>query len=386
MASKAPSEFQGTHIGASVELEPLLLDLAPGHSMQGGEYYQNFSGTPFLLPKAGPRQSRTANLDDLSVLDQLIGDLGPDLIEAYVNNVHFNFPVIDTGFFRIYRSGRRDLLSPVLTASVYVAAVPWLSAAQSKAFASSHTEALEQIAFGNLSASLPSPDLSAIQAGLLLMQRPHVDSKLLNSQLIAAAYELGIQVDCSAWAIPASEKGLRRRIAWALYIQDKWCALIHGRPSAISTSNWVVRPLDAEDFDAAFAGDRPRDSAGYALYTQMVALTETLSLVLDTFYTLKAIDEINQAGAHGTRLVLDRAKPAQLRLREWFSALPAPLKMDAAAAERPSAIGEAAPVLARLCCANRRPQDICISPTSPPRSRCTAASSAPCSPPVRTPT
>src|SRR5271167_5168406 len=60
----------------------------------------------------------------------------------------------------------------------------------------------------------------------------------------------------------------------------------------------------------------------------MAILSQILVGVLQTFYTFFAMDLVGRSGASGTHLVLQLAKPVQLKLKEWFSALPPCLKMD----------------------------------------------------------
>lgn len=56
----------------------------------------------------------------------------------------------------------------------------------------------------------------------------------------------------------------------------------------------------------------------------MIRLSQILAEILDTFYTLQA----TTACAQGTQLVLSLAKPIQLKLKDWYAALPAVIRMD----------------------------------------------------------
>ncbi|KAK3063033.1 Fungal specific transcription factor, partial [Teratosphaeriaceae sp. CCFEE 6253] len=47
-----------------------------------------------------------------------------------------------------------------------------------------------------------------------------------------------------------------------------------------------------------------------------------------TFYSQTAKAEYTRAGRFATQLVLNRAKPVQIRLKDWFARLPAECKMD----------------------------------------------------------
>ncbi|KAJ2968276.1 hypothetical protein NUW58_g10256 [Xylaria curta] len=60
----------------------------------------------------------------------------------------------------------------------------------------------------------------------------------------------------------------------------------------------------------------------------MVHLSQVLAEILETFYTLQAMENVTAAGPQGTHLVLSLAKPIQLKLKEWYAALPSAIRMD----------------------------------------------------------
>lgn len=116
-------------------------------------------------------------------------------------------------------------------------------------------------------------------------------------------------------------------------MQDKWGSLVHGRPSHVFASNWAVKPLSLNDFpDVEYDENDEVESAEYErgrlLFTQMIMLSQILAEVLDIFYTLQAMATVDSAGPQGTHLVLQLAKPVQLKLKDWFAGLPACLRMD----------------------------------------------------------
>jgi len=116
-------------------------------------------------------------------------------------------------------------------------------------------------------------------------------------------------------------------------MQDKWGALVHGRPSHIFSSNWAVQPLAPNDFpdvewDEEDADEKREIERGRTLFVQMVHLSQILAEILETFYTLQATQAVVNAGPQGTQLVLSLAKPIQLKLKEWHSGLPLSIRMD----------------------------------------------------------
>ena len=346
--NRARSQHYGTHIGPTTELEPIILDLASTGEdvISQGAYRKADRNTTFLFDQISTEKNAGSSMTALKTFDRLIGLHSLPLLRIYMSIIHPNFPIIEQEFLLDCTTARRSNVDPALLGAIYTVTIPWLIHDNSRSLTPfPDISQVEDITLGLFSDSLSKPTLSTVQAGLLLMQRPNIDSKSLNTQLVATAYELGLHLDCMSWTLPSTEKGLRKRLAWALYMQDKWCSLIHGRPSAIFQHNWAVQSLTDEDFDV---DDNTIDSStsavelkrGWTLLKQMVNLTEVLSTILDTFFTLKAMKEIDDAAQAGTRLILERAKPVQIRLKDWFARLPADIKMDSMVTGRTSSIGE----------------------------------------------
>ena len=343
------SEYYGTHIGPTTEFEPILLDLAAlNGSMTPNDSYRKADARTAFFSDRGTNTEATTGVNSIAsrTLERLVGAHSTSLLRRYLTAIHPNFPIVQQEVFSEYKGGKANGADPTLLAAIYALAIPLLLQEKSRIVSPfpdiNHVEGLALRLFGD---SICNPTLSTVQAGLLLMQRPNIDSKTLNTQLVAIAHELGLHLDCSSWSLSPAEKGLRKRLAWALYMQDKWCALVHGRPSTIFPNNWAVQALFDEDFDVS---DGISDTAvsveeldrGRALMKQMVSLTEILSTVLDTFFTLQAMQEVDDAGPSGTRLILERAKPVQIRLKEWFAKLPLDLKMDNTMTGKPSSTGK----------------------------------------------
>ncbi|CAI7663326.1 unnamed protein product [Penicillium manginii] len=331
------------HIGMTTELEPALLEYLPLDeydecTVSNSRIRRCADDCTFMrvvdtLPIG---DSQAVSLD---AIESLVAPYGATLIEKFFDHVHPSFPILmEDAFRQSYRERRQ--LSPLLLAAVYVLTLKFVDVGASSQTARRPDAArLESTALKLLIESLPFPSISTIQAGLLLTQKSTLATASLNGQLVTACFELGLHQDCSNWRMKTWEKGLRKRLAWALYMQDKWSSLVHGRPSQIFAFNWTVKDLVEDDFSDAFLSgtDSAHDSAavghGPLLFCHMVALTTILSDILDRFYTLKAIEDFTAAGNQRTRIILEKAKPAQIRLKEWFSSLPASLKMESSTGE-----------------------------------------------------
>ena len=332
--------YQGSHMGYTTELDPILFDISPS----GGSSYQKSDGrNAFLIHQPSVLRYTESQTSLIQSIDKLVGPHARSLIQHF-RVINRSLPIIEDTFFEAHNGRQRSTLDPALLCSIYVvAATSGLHEMENARWQQIDINQLEDMAFRLFESSLVHPNLPTIQAGLLLMQRSNIDSKFLNTQLVGAAFELGLHLDCSKWTVSPFERGLRKRLAWALYMEDQWCSLVHGRPSLISKAHWAVRDLIEEDFEALDRYEEEKDAledlkCGRECFCQMVALTEILSSILETLYTQKAMQEFDDAGENGTRLVLAQAKPIQVTLKEWFTRLPKDLKMDNGQA--PATIGK----------------------------------------------
>ncbi|GAB7328581.1 hypothetical protein MBLNU13_g00530t2 [Cladosporium sp. NU13] len=294
----------------------------------GSEYFSTHDDAEVPIPDDESRA--------LADIERIVGPHGNKLIEIYFRNVHPSFPIIQKqAFLDRHRHGDRQF-NPPLLAAMYLLALGWWHQEPSL---SSHPKPdisrLEYIAITSLTMAMQRPKISAVQAGLLLLQRAKSSTWTLTVQLVALGQDIGLHLDCSNWSIPLWERRLRKRLAWALYMQDKWSAVGHGRPSHISAADWNVPAPEPDDFDETVpplngSTDEEDEQAlrGRSLFNQMITLTSIMAEVCDTFYSQTAKADIDRAGRYATQLVLNRAKPVQIRLKDWFAKLPAECKMD----------------------------------------------------------
>lgn len=349
-------------IGPTSEYEACLIDLCPFDSKDeyslpstGRSFRRVSDEATFLVFPDYPTQNHVEIFDDLDAIERIVTPHGGSLINLYFRIVHPSFPILHKRvFLEKYARSHREF-SPPLLAAVYILALNWWNYDRDlSAHKKPDVTGLEKLASKTIADVMHRPKLSTVQAGLLLLQQ-HSDlrsgSWALTAQLVAVGQELGLHLDCTSWKIPRWECGLRKRLAWGLFMQDKWGALTHGRPSHITKANWAVPSVQADDFPDS-AEDESDDEGvsevekGRMLFEQMVVLSGIMADVLETFFTLGAQDGL--VGRGGTNRVLEKAKPIQIRLKEWFTRLPECLRMDASRVRKLSSNGQT-PVLEFLC-------------------------------------
>lgn len=306
--------------------------------------------TVFLVHPDESAASETRRIADLDAIEATVHPLGRTLVDLYFRIVHPSFPILHKDvFISKHRLSHRHF-APSLLAAVYLVALDWQL--YDSALAGREVEsipdpaALEELAERTMAQDMRRPKLSTLEAGLLLLQRNRrivesgiytnpTSSRMFTAQLVAMAQDLGIHIDCSSWSIPAWEIGLRRRLAWALYMQDRWGACVHGRPFLIQDSDWDVQPCSSSDYpelvtmdDGSPESSNSVISIGWDLFLRHIELTHILSDVIRTFYSAAATRTGGTIDQMGVVAAVELAKPLVFRLREWQACLPQQLQLQ----------------------------------------------------------
>lgn len=120
-------------------------------------------------------------------------------------------------------------------------------------------DAVWRIVWEGLQEQFHRPHLSVLQAAVFYLHKASQDKQAyitssttlkwsLMGSIVGMAHSLGLHLETRMCAIPAEEKQIRRRVWWAIYIEDKWLSLLLGRPPYIRQEEWDVGDLDERDF------------------------------------------------------------------------------------------------------------------------------------------
>ncbi|SCU94453.1 LAFA_0F21924g1_1 [Lachancea sp. 'fantastica'] len=297
---------------------------------------------------------------EVDMVEKLVHPHGKILVDIFFKLIHPQFPILhERVFLEKYSRSYRELTAPLLAALYSLSLQWWDFHPQLVGFAKPDvTDQLNKIALRTFFDVIERPKLSIIQTGLLILQCRSESSSnwAICSEVVALAEDLGLGVDCQDWRLPRWERGLRRRLAWAVWLEDKWTSMMEARHShLILGRNWLVKMLTDEDFPATspvisgsmgasqFNGQTPRDVTSPVIdksmldlspteedfknsklmFQYMISLSIILGEVLDTFYTLGALQTVTKI-----EQVLKLAKPLQLKMREWYHSLPPQLSMN----------------------------------------------------------
>jgi len=291
------NKHHSQYVGATRGLEPALLGDLSGKSevqLSYGTLRRVSSTEAFLLRPDQGTQAYEDELDDLDAIEAIVKPHGRALVDLYFRIVFPSFPIVHKEvYLEKYNRSYREF-SPPLLAAVYLLALQyWTYDDKLNKYTKPDVLELEKLARKALGDTIHRPKLSTVQAGLLLLQHTDTDSAELTAQLISVAYGLGLHLNASNWNIPDWEKGLRKRLGWGLYMQDKWSSLGSGRPSLLNASNWALKPVSNEDFPENANHENEQEGSsevekGRVLFSYMISLSEILADLLDTVFTVRA--------------------------------------------------------------------------------------------------
>ncbi|KAK4652522.1 Fungal specific transcription factor [Podospora pseudocomata] len=327
------------YIGSSSPQQEKLVDIihqvGPSQDCLTGTKFRRVAHHVTFLSKPDHDAPLSNDTDrDLEAIESLVSPHGRGLVDLYFGTVHPSYPILHKGVFMEKYKRSYTEFSPPLLAAVYLLAMDWWEFDRKlSSQAKPDTGALSQWATKALTDVMHRPKLSSAQAALLLLQRAGCDSWILTSQVVALGEELGLHLDCSDWNIPDWEKGLRRRLSWALFMQDKWGSLIHGRPSHISSSCWQLPDITLADFPESAADDENKEGSsevekGRLLFIHLTRLTMIMTEAKECLYgphdtQVQAI--VRSAGLQG---LLELVKPLVVQLKDWMHSLPPELRMS----------------------------------------------------------
>lgn len=293
---------------------------------------------------------------EVEAIEALVRPWGPKLLELFWRHVQPSYPIIfRDGLMQAYE--HREAPCPLLGAIYLVATRWWQYDPDLSVRPMPDVTSLRKHVYRSIHCSYHSPKLSSIQAMLLVLQcQPedplnpdHTFDWGLTCQALAIGQCLGLHLDASDWSIPRTERNVRKRLAWALYMQDRWTAVAYGRPVHIHDDDWAVTQLEDADFadcdlTEARESEEERRSmtvTGKQHFLRMVRLSQILSNVLSGFYTVKRSSE------QDTAVLFHRARPILDELNMWSMSVPKALGMHVTYQRRLCFHGES-----RLCLFN----------------------------------
>lgn len=181
-----------------------------------------------------------------------------------------------------------------LLAAVYASSLPYISGNEQLSMwdvrSIPSAKVLWKFVQESLAEQTDRPQLSVIQASLLYLHKAPMrveknsasDTLLVWSFLgstVGLAASLGLYVECQMWNIPPSEKRLRRRLWWALYAEDKWRALLTGRPPYLHSEDWNVGELQGSDFTSTLDHEAGKANPFWH-FVQLASIAEDIQVSL----------------------------------------------------------------------------------------------------------
>ncbi|KAF0329465.1 hypothetical protein GQ607_003414, partial [Colletotrichum asianum] len=125
-----------------------------------------------------------------------------------------------------------------------------------------------------------------------------------------------LHLECPMMGLPAQEKRLRRRLCWAVFIQDKFLSLHTGRPPYIRNDEWDVGELDNFDF-LPWNETHASKASPFRDLARLSLIAERLQADL---YSLKSCQKL----AENLPDSIQAARPIFDALHQWRASVPIP--------------------------------------------------------------
>ncbi|KAI4717057.1 hypothetical protein E4T48_06751 [Aureobasidium sp. EXF-10727] len=280
-----------------------------------------------LAAKAQPAEDlNTLDSFRREIKEMIHDEIGKRLIRLFFRFVQPYFPILSRE--RSMRNGDYDpeAFPTELLAAVYGHALPFCIFDDQlciEVYTPPSADSLFRFAWSAAHPKFHTPSLSVVQTLLLLVQRRPTNKHVADTPVkwtmvtdaVSIAQSLGLNLDPTDWPLPLWEQRLRRRLAWAVFAQEKWIALNTGRSSHIASDDWDVSSLTQDDFELAEDSD---DRAYSEHFIQLSSLTETVDDMLRNLFSIKATRKL----CNSLDATLEVAKPLRVRLSKWYQELP----------------------------------------------------------------
>ncbi|EQB49066.1 hypothetical protein CGLO_11627 [Colletotrichum gloeosporioides Cg-14] len=184
-----------------------------------------------------------------------------------------------------------------------------------------------EICYASMQEEICKPHLHVLQAAILYLHRNHESPRQsavtdtasiwpFVGTVVGLAHNLGLHLECRMMGLPAQEKRLRRRLWWAVFIQDKFLSLHTGRPPYIRNDEWDVGELDKFDFLSWNETDTSKASA----FRDLARLSLIAEKLQADLYSLKSCQKL----AENLPDSIQAARPIFDALHQWRASVPIP--------------------------------------------------------------
>ncbi|KAI0892234.1 hypothetical protein F4806DRAFT_488983 [Annulohypoxylon nitens] len=280
-------------IGPSDYRDPILLDLRQPNTTSSSFVRRMDDRTLFVVQSdiaTVPDNKRIAVVDSVEAAVHPIGHI---LVDLYFRFVHPSFPILHKDVFVTKHQASYRHMAPALLAAVYLLSLDWQihdsRLVSGDSVCQPDISALEQLAETALQDDMRTPKLSTLEA---------------------------------EWEI-----GLRRRLGWALYMQDRWTAFVHGRPALLHSDDWDLQPCSSSDFPEytkveGLSMGVVAAPTGWRVFLRHIELTQILNEITQTYYTTAATRRDGSLDRIGVCAAVDLAQPIIARLSQWKTTLP----------------------------------------------------------------
>ncbi|KAF2739542.1 C6 transcription factor-like protein [Polyplosphaeria fusca] len=241
--------------------------------------------------RAGLRPENSVGMQQLEIIEQILGPFKSAVIDLYFEQVHPHFPLLDDDTRFNIRQGLSEKVPKNLACVIYaIGIIYWRKSDILKLHPMPDAHYIWNKAISSVLEDFLSPSMSTIQAASLdQIGRPSVSlvgNVTLCGRTVALAQTFGLHRDCSEWKISDNEKSVRLRLWWGVLINDYWASVAYGIPPRVVFGFYdVPRPRVETVFLPSKAS--PAEKCATICFIHLCALTELLGDILPLVYHVK---------------------------------------------------------------------------------------------------
>ena len=227
--------------------------------------------------------------EQLEILGQIMGPFKREVVELYLNHIHYHFPILDDDTCDMLRSGQFSKISNNLMCVIFCLGSPlWSRSDTLKMHPRPDSHYIWNKGISATIEDFLSPGMPTIQAAILdQIGRPSVSiigNITLCGRTVSLAQTFGLHRDPSKWNITENEKAVRIRAWWGVLITDHWASVAYGAPPHVTPGHYdVPRPTVGSIINAKATAQQKQATT---CFVHLCALTALLGEILPLVYQI----------------------------------------------------------------------------------------------------
>ncbi|KAF3918496.1 hypothetical protein ABW21_db0205396 [Orbilia brochopaga] len=231
------------------------------------------------------------------IIEQIFGPFKKEAIRLYFELVHPCFPIIGDELRTQLLGPRWSDVNSALLCNIYATVVPlWGHSEILRLHPRPDSDYVWNLAVSALQEDSTSPSFATILlCGINVIGRPslsYVGNIANSSRTVALAHSFGLHRDPRKWNKTPSEKEMRVRMWWCVFIIDSWSSLSYGTPPNITKGCYDVRLPERCAAGYVHSNNSPKTGSSNGAATNSNGSHQLTCCCSRSFYSLCSLTRI----------------------------------------------------------------------------------------------